>query len=536
MPSLQRLKLTREPSPLLTSFVSELDKKFGTNEAYARYQHDPIAFCTEIFHEEYTDDVKKLMMSIVDHETTVAISANATGKTHCAARIAVWWYKSFVGAQVYTAAAPPEGNLKRLLWGEIGSIVTRHKNVFIFDSITNLNIQRNDQEFIVGVTIPTSGTLESREAKFSGKHAPHILFILDEGDAIPDDVYRGIESCMSGGQARLLVMFNPRKKQGAAYRMIRDRQANVVRLTAFTHPNVITGRDIIPGAVTRDKTVKRINMWCRPAGKNEIDDNLTFELPKFLIGCTHRDYPQPLCAGKYRIVQPVFSYMVLGEYPAQGSMQLISEEWINAARARYDAYVAMRGDVSPVGVRPVMGLDVAEYGDDSNVACFRYGGFLPQLVAWNGIDIMRTIDRAVELYVQRGASICKVDALGVGSGVSPGMVRKRCLAVPIKVSERPTLACTSLSDEQKEFGLLRDQLWWSVREWLRADAGSMLPPDEQLIEELLCPEYWEDVLTGKIKVSNKDSMKEVLRRSPDRAEALILSFAPAGSAGRYDYE
>ena len=39
-----------------------------------------------------------------------------------------------------------------------------------------------------------------REAKFSGKHAPYLLFILDEGDAIGDEVYRGIESCMSGGR------------------------------------------------------------------------------------------------------------------------------------------------------------------------------------------------------------------------------------------------------------------------------------------------------------------------------------------------
>ena len=75
-----------------------------------------------------------------------------------------------------------------------------------------------------------SGTEAQREAKFSGKHAPYLLFILDEGDAIPDEVYRGIESCMSGGHARLLIMFNPRAEVGEAYRMERDGRANVIKL------------------------------------------------------------------------------------------------------------------------------------------------------------------------------------------------------------------------------------------------------------------------------------------------------------------
>ena len=150
------------------------------------------------------------MESVRDHMITVAKSANATGKTHAAARIAIWWFKCFQDSQVYTGAAPPESNLKRLLWGEIGNIVEKHPELFSQDKITTLNVLRSAKSFCAGVSIPASGTEAQREAKFSGKHAPHLLFILDDGDAVPDEVYRGIESCMSGGHARLLVMFNPR--------------------------------------------------------------------------------------------------------------------------------------------------------------------------------------------------------------------------------------------------------------------------------------------------------------------------------------
>jgi len=74
-----------------------------------------------------------------------------------------------------------------------------------------------------------------------------------------------------------------------------------------------------------------------------------------------------------------------------------------------------------------------------------------------------------------------------------------------------------------QFGLLRDQIWWMTREWLRADPFAMLPPDELLIEELLCPTYV--IEAGRIHIMPKKIMKENIKRSPDRAESLILTFA-----------
>jgi hypothetical protein len=50
----------------------------------------------------------------------------------------------------------------------------------------------------------------------------------------------------------------------------------------------------------------------------------------------------------------------------------------------------------------------------------------------------------------------------------------------------------------------------------------MLPPDEELVEELLITTY--EVKNGKIRIMDKNTMRELLKRSPDRAEALILTF------------
>jgi hypothetical protein len=509
---------------LFDQLLDSLNQQFGDSDKkaeYRIYQEDPVGFGEEVLGETYTDEVKAMMESVRDHPITIAKSSNAVGKTHGAARVAVWWYKVFPDSQVYTGAAPPESNLKKLLWGEIGSITEKHPELFESDRLKTLHIERSSQSFLTGVTIPLSGTEAQREAKFSGKHSPNLLFIIDEGDAVPDEVYRGIESCMSGGHARLLVMFNPRAEMGEVHRMERDGKANVVQLSAFKHPNVTAGKDIIPGAVSRETTARRLSEWCRRLAEGEPIEGDCFELPGFFVGAiaksqSGQEYP-PLRAGFYKIMDPAFSYMVLGQYPAQGSNQLISREWISRARARWDLYVSKFGDVPPKQTSAVMGLDIAELGADTNVACFRYGGFVERLVIWSGIDTVATGDRGVAEYKARDVLRVNVDATGVGAGVAPHMQRAGCSAAPVKVASSPTQ-----KTELGEFYILRDQLWWEVREWLRTDQGAMLPPDELLIEELQTPTY--EVIGGKIRVMKKETMRELLKRSPDRADSLCLTF------------
>lgn len=506
----------------------EAKRRISGEQSYTRYASDPAAFGAEVLGESYTDDIVSVMESVRDVPVTLAKSANGTGKTHAAARIASWFYSAYEDAQVYTAAAPPEDNLKNLLWGEMGAVTRKHPDVFAGHTTRSLRIERNSQSFITGVTIPASGTPAEREARFSGKHAPHLLFIIDEGDAVPDEVYSGIESCMSGGFARLLVLFNPRHESGPLYRMERDRRANVIELSAFSHPNVTTGREVYPGAVDREKTVRRINEWSRPLADNEKPNSECFLVPSFLEGAIataldgNRKY-SPLQIGWRKITNPAFSYMVMAQYPAQSSTQLISQTDIDAARSRWDMYVAQNGEVPPAGIRPVMGLDVAEFGVDANVRALRYGGWVPRLKSWGGVDTIETGDRAIEEYRLHDCIKANVDGTGVGAGVAPQMERAGCVAYSVKVANSPTVRT-----ELGEFTHLRDQLWWEMREWLRTDPGATLPPEEKLVEELRTPMY--EIRSGKIKVMDKKTMKEMLKRSPDSAEALMMTFYGGESA------
>ena len=507
-------------------------KQKKTDQEFEKYQDNPVAFAEDIYKDFFTEDMKEVMESVKNNPVTIAKSANSVGKTFSAAKIALWFYSVYKDSKVFLTAAPPLDNLKRLLWGEIVSAINKKPEIFEGHKKRSLYIERDPQSFIQCLTIPQTGTQEEREAKFSGKHSSHMLFIVDEGDAVPDEVYTGIESCMSGGHARLLIMFNPRRKAGAVYQKEKNKAANIVQISAIDHPNVITGKNLIPGAVNRQTVVKRINEWTRPLKANEDKDKVeTFDVPEFLIGTTaiadDGDIYDPLPGGIRKVEEPSFNYMVLGLYPTQSENQLISEEWTTRAQQRWKLYVAEHGEEQEG--RPKFGLDVAEMGTDENQCCFRYGGFVEKFYHyWSGIDTDETATRALRLCKEKNVDVIYVDGTSWGSSVAPSIARQTrdsgddFRAVSIKVASAPE---DFLKVEMGEFLQLRDQLYWAIRKWLKEDETAMLPPDPYLIEELLALEY---VVTnrGKIKIIDKDKLRKSLRRSPNKADALALTFSP----------
>lgn len=514
---------------------------------YDLYRNDPVGFMEAVLQMRLTDRQQEIAASVRDYPVTVVQSANAVGKTHVAAGLALWFLRVYAGSKVVTTAAPPLENLERLLWGEIGARLQRAPQAFADMTAGYLRVEATDEWWLVGRAIPSSGSAAEREAKFSGIHAPYLLFIVDEGDAVPDEVYRGIEACLSGGLVRLLVLFNPRAQSGPVYRMIQTGQAHVVALGALDHPNVVSGCNEIPGAVTRAVTVLRIVEWSRPLAVGEavpVQDAEWFQVPPWLDGATatRKDgsLTAPLLSGQWRkVTNPALSYMVLALFPGQAENQLISRAWVEAAQARWLAWRGLYGETQPEYVRPRHGQDVAEFGSDRNVACFRYGGWVAPFETWSGVDIVATGDRAAATARRHQAAMSLVDATGVGAGVAPAMQRWWTVqvyqpdearydgqAVAVHVGGAPTE-----SVEEGAFGTLRDQLWWRCREWLRTDPTAMLPPEPGLADELCAATY--QVRNGVLKVLDKATLRKLLGRSPDLADALCLTFAPAASAAAY---
>ena len=69
---------------------------------------------------------------------------------------------------------------------------------------------------------------------------------------------------------------------------------------------------------------------------------------------------------------------------------------------------------------------------------------------------------------------------------------------------------------------LRAYMWGQAKKWLQE--GGAYPDDQVMYDDLTGPEY-EVRLDGKIKLESKQDMKKRGLPSPNRADALALSFA-----------
>jgi len=117
-----------------------------------------------------------------------------------------------------------------------------------------------------------------------------------------------------------------------------------------------------------------------------------------------------------------------------------------------------------------------------------------------------------------------IDAIGIGAGLADRLRELDMPAIAISVSESPSL--------KDRFNRLRDELFWNAREWFEGRDVKM-PDDSTLMQELSGIRY-KYLSSGKLKVEGKDEMKKRGQRSPDVADAFVLTFAEAGAiAGGY---
>lgn len=561
---------------LLDVFGEENIKTTLLEGDFTKYQQDPVGYFKDVLGIQHIpDDLVKIAESVRDNKVTVCQSATGVGKTFIAAAVASWWYKCFPKSQVIATAAPPEENLKSKLFGEIYDVVLANKKLFKNDKILNLKItddvsfkgddeeEGSNKHFILGKTIPTSGSEEERESKFSGSHAPYLLFINDEADAVPDEVFRGEDGCLSGDGSRQLNLYNPKRRSGHVYETVKKGRANVIVLSAFNHPNVISGENLIPGAVSRDKTIERIWDWTEDLKEGEEPDSSCFEIPDFLVGCTGispsgSEYP-PLKAGWRRIVNSAFAYKVLGRYPSSSANTLFNEADIDNAITRWKMYKAQYGRDATKGIKPILGMDVADQGSDNCCVAKKYGNFIDEFKdghdIWRGIDVDLSADKLAKVYAELDALQVNVEADGIGAAIPPKVSRmfywkclnKECQGFEKTYSDENVFKCpicqkemarqhynvkkiyvSSPSDKKCDIGKfdkVRDELAWSVANWVKNEPYAMLPPDEELKEQMMAYEYGEDPNSGKIKVSDKKTVKKKISGdSDDKFAALRQCF------------
>ncbi|MFA7287288.1 MAG: hypothetical protein WC055_00250 [Melioribacteraceae bacterium] len=551
----------------LASIFGEDQIKEVVEGNLTRYQNDPVGFMKNVLKIEHiSDDLISACESVLKNKITIAQSANATGKTWLLGHLAIWFYLCFEESQVIMIASPPESNLKEKSFAEVLKVF--YKNKHLFDGkhvVTTLKIAEsgkgtdaNPKHFIIGKAIPSSGSPEERTAKFSGSHSPQMLVLVDEANGCPDEIFVALEGVLSGSWNKMFCTLNPRQKSGACYQMTKTDKANTLVLSAFSHPNVVTGEDIVPGAVSREKTVQRITEWTQPLPDGEEPTRDCFEVPEYLVGCSaisgSGKQLETLAAGWRRITYPPFSTIVLGQYPSTDANTLIDETWIDAAVSRWKLYTAQYGKDSTKGINCVLGCDIADQGMDFCCVAKRYGSYISGFERWRGLDLDISSDKISQIYISANAYQCNVEADGIGAAIPPKVSRqgfwkcenKECEGYDTNYIDDNVFKCPICQKEMSrkhinvrkvyvsspsnkkcdlgKFGLVRDELYWLVADWLKRDPSAMIPDIPELREEMLAFEYFEDQSSGKIKVSDKKSVVKKIQRSPDYFASLIQCF------------
>lgn len=303
-----------------------------------------------------------------------------------------------------------------------------------------------------------------RPEALQGFHAETLAFFCEEASGIEDIIFETAGGALSSEHSWVFMFANPTRTSGYFFRS--------------HHENRATWR--------------------------------TYHVP-----CSHSSRVSPNYAAQisaeYGSTSNVYRVRVEGEFPLSEDDAVISLGLVMSSVGR---------EVEPTMRAVVWGLDVARYGDDSTALAKRQGNRLLEPVKeWRKIDLMQTAGLVASEYMQapldkRPATI-NVDVIGIGAGV---VDRLRELGLPVRginVGESP-------ATDADRYMRQRDELWWKVRAWFESRSVSM-PDDQGLISELVSPKYKLES-SGKIKVESKDDMKKRGVKSPNKADALCLTF------------
>ena len=319
---------------------------------------------------------------------------------------------------------------------------------------------------------------ENPEA-LQGFHHERLLFVIDECSGVDDIVFEVAQGALSTAGSKILMVGNPTRNSGYFY----------------------------------DAFNRNSHRW-----------------HKMTVSCEDADYVSDDfiedMKQQYGEDSSTFAIRVKGEFPTDSADSLISRHLIEAAVTR---------DVEPMTVAPIYGLDPARFGGDRTALAKRQGNVLMEPIkSWQGKDLMETVGLILAeyetcQYLDRPSEIC-VDSIGIGAGV---VDRLRELGLPargVNVAESPSLG--------NRYQRLRDELWFKTREWFEA-RDCHVPNQDELISELSSLKF-KILSSGKFKAEGKDEMKKRGLRSPDLADALVLTFGTqavraAGSVSAYGY-
>lgn len=497
-----------------------------------RWEQDPVSWARERLGDTLWSGQVAILEAVRDHRKVAAATCHEIGKSYSAALLAGWWIDTHKPGEAFVVTtAPTNSQVRVILWREIGRT---HQRGNLEGRINQVEwkLMVGDKEETVGLGRKPD---DYNAVAIQGIHAPYVLVIVDEANGVRGPLHEALDSIMANDNSKQLMIGNPDDPTGEFFDACKPNSGyKVLHISAFDSPN-FTG-ETLPKRVL-DQLI----------GKTYVEEKRAKWAPSWVWQGNRCVMPE---GDKLENTHPFWQSKVLGQFPVQSSAgSLIPLHWIRLAQER---------TLEPVGVSE-LGLDVgaSEHGDPSCLG-HRHGQVFRVLYEDREPDTMKTTGKLLQHLrsPQYGATSAKVDYIGVGRGVVDRCREQGEPVYPVSVGETSTvyscrmckhewdqslipikrvvphqLRCPKCGSDQvwAVFANLLSQLWWSVRSMFERGDIDIDSADEQLAEELLTLR-WEPNSKGQTVV--KYSLDAP---SPNRADALLIAFAPVPAAGIGDF-
>lgn len=470
-----------------------MTKREEAEEIWAAYGDNPEQFVLDNFGPGYEelhgeplvpDPWQKEALAAVAKGDFVrfafAASKNAL-KTCTLAWIVLWWLATRVNAQIVCVSITGD-NLKAGLWKELStwfSLSPLLQRMFDFsgEQIVAKHKLKRGQWWVQARSFPKDADESQQAETLAGLHGPAMMFVGDEAGGIPDGVVAAADAihASKGGEARTILAGNTVRQAGPLYNAV----------------------------------LNRANLWWvkRISGDPDDPNRCT------RVSVEWAQAQLAMCGGDKN--HPHYKINVLGQFPDVASDKLLGPDDVDLAMSRNPQKQLWMHE--PV----IVGIDTALQGTDETVLQRRQGcvAFRPR--PWRTRDVMVLADQIAGELVK-----IKPDAIFIDLGGPSGHgVRDRLQQLGFTVSGID-FGMEPVGDEKTAptFYNRRAEMAWKCAKWVKENGA--LPEDQLLRAELLEPEFWP-AKTGLARwiVEPKAEIKARLNRSPDRCDALWLTFA-----------
>ena len=166
----------------------------------------------------------------------------------------------------------------------------------------------------------------------------------------------------------------------------------------------------------------------------------------------------------------------------------------------------------------VIGLDIARAGSDKTVFCLRKGRWVMKFEVIKGYDTVEVADKLTNYITELHPARAFLDLGNSGAGVYD-IMKARGFAGIVK-----GINFGGKAIQPDRYKNKRAEMYATANEWIKQELPVQLPNDDLLFEELTTIERVK-VAGDTLQLEDKELFKKRIGRSPDRADAFVLTFA-----------